>query len=113
AVLGCLTDDVAFIMPGPSDALPFAGTYRGHAGVMDLFQRLLTCVAFERLDPQEFIAQGDVVVVLGEARSRFLATSRVVEHQWVGVFRRKGGGVAAYRVYEDTAALAAAARAGS
>jgi uncharacterized protein len=67
-------------------------------------------VEFEQFEPQEYIAQGDKVVVLGHERQRVKATGEVVEDDWAMVFTLRGGKITKFRNYEDTAAVAAAHR---
>lgn len=110
AILAHLDEGIVWTMPGPPEVMPFAGEHRGHAGVIGLFQTLVSTVAFEELTPHEFLADGDAVVVRGTARTRFLATDKVVAHEWLALYKLRGGKIIRYRVFEDTAALVAAAR---
>lgn len=65
-------------------------------------------VQFESLEPYEFVAQGDKVVVLGRSRPRMQSTGRVVDNDWVAVITVREGKLARYKIYEDTAALVSA-----
>jgi ketosteroid isomerase-like protein len=56
------------------------------------------------LRPEEYVAQGDRVVVLGFARMRTVATSRRWETRFVHAVRIRDGKVARFEAYFDTAA---------
>ncbi|MBX7221788.1 MAG: nuclear transport factor 2 family protein [Blastocatellia bacterium] len=104
AVLAALTEDVEWVMPGGA-VLPFAGIWRGPQEVAHMFGKLAAALTFEVFEPQEFISQGNTVVVIGRSRDRLQADNRVVELDWVAVIRLRDGKVARYQVYEDTAVL--------
>jgi ketosteroid isomerase-like protein len=63
---------------------------------------------YERWEPQEFIAQDDTVVVVGEERWRVKRTGKTVTNPWVLVLTLRDGKVIRFRNFEDTAAVAAA-----
>jgi len=109
-VLNELTEDVEWQEPGPVDILPWAGTHRGREQVARFFTLLSGAFEFEQFEPQEFIAQGDKVVVSVHERVRFRSTGRTLEQDWVEVFTLREGKVAKICLYEDTAAVVAAFR---
>jgi uncharacterized protein len=107
AVLGALTEDTEWHVPGPS-SVPFAGTYQGPEQVGQFFAALGGAVEFEAFEPREWVAQDDKVIVLGYERPRARATGRVYDNQWAMAFRLRGGKISRLRIYEDTAAEQAA-----
>ncbi len=109
AVLDRLTDDVEWIEPGSKD-IPFAGRHRGREAVSRYFSTLAASLEFETFEPREFIAQGDVVVVLGRETSRTRTTGRAMTTEWAMVFRMRNGKVARFQDFQDTEATAAAFR---
>jgi hypothetical protein len=96
---------IEWIIPGE---WPLAGTYRGHAGVADLFQRASETVETST-EPREFVAQGDRVLVVGFSKGRVKATNRTFEDHWVFACTVRNGKVTNIREYIDTLALARAA----
>jgi hypothetical protein len=58
------------------------------------------------LEPREFVAQGDQVLVVGLTRGRVKATNRTFEDHWVFAFTIRSGKVTNIREYIDTLALA-------
>jgi ketosteroid isomerase-like protein len=69
-----------------------------------------TTVDFQKFEPQEYIAQRDRVVVLGQSEETLKANGRVVKPDWVMVFRLRDGKIADYQYLDDTAAWVAAIR---
>lgn len=106
-VLGLLAPDVEWRVTGPPQ-VSYAGARRGRQQVVEFFQALAATVEIQQFEPQEFIAQGEQVVVIGRERMRIVATGRIAENAWIMVFTIRGGLVAAFREYDDTAAVAAA-----
>ena len=107
-LLNMYADDVEFIIPGPPDVIPYAGTRRGRDQVARFYPALNEAIEFEQFEPREFIAQGDKVVVLGQGRGRVRSTGQSFEDEWVHVVTLRGGKVTGFRVYEDTAAMVTA-----
>jgi ketosteroid isomerase-like protein len=104
-LLGLLAEDVEWQIPG--EGLPLSGTYRGHGGVGQFFQKLAQDSEILAFEPREFVAQDDKVVVLGWERFKIRATNRTVEVNWVMAFTVRGGKIAAFREFADTQAIAA------
>ena len=85
AALALVDPEAEFIAvrPEPSPELALYGTYSGHDGVRRYFARLA-----EAFEPQ-----------------KVRATGRPFDSAWAVVCRLKGGRIAHYRFFEDTAAL--------
>ena len=110
AALNLLTGDIEWHIYGPSDTLPFTGTFRGHDGVVQLFKTFSETVEPEHLGSREFVAEGDKVVVFGSERTRVKSTGRFFEMDTVHLWTLREGKVVAFREYYDTAAVVAAFR---
>jgi ketosteroid isomerase-like protein len=108
AILELLTDDIEWIDPGPPDVLPAAGTHRGKEAVGGFFATLGGEVDFRKFEPHEFIAQGDHVVVLISSEATVKRTGRRVTDHLAHVWTFKGGKLARFETFQDTAALVAA-----
>ena len=102
-LLALSAEGIEWIIPGE---WPLAGTHRGHAGVADLFQKASEMVEISFLEPREFVAQGDRVLVVGFSRGRVKATNRTFEDHWVFAFTVRNGKVTNIREYIDTLAVA-------
>ncbi len=104
-LLALVAEDLEWIIPGQD--WPLAGTYRGHAGLASLLQKVSETVETST-EPREFVAQGDWVLVVGFATGRIKATNRTFEDHWVFAITVRGGKVTNIREYVDTQALARA-----
>src|SRR3712207_4254147 len=100
-----LAEDVDWYYAG-SDAIPYAGRWRGQEGVAEFFVVLTEAVETDAFEPQRFIVQGDSVVVLGYERSRVRSTGRWFENNWAMVFTLRDDAIAQFIAYGDTAAMA-------
>jgi ketosteroid isomerase-like protein len=105
-VLALLSEDIEWHIPGAG--LPLAGTYRGHNGVANFFEKLALETDVLDFQPREFVAEGDRVLVIGWERTKVKATNRTLEADWVMAFTVRNGKVAKFREYTDTKAIAAA-----
>jgi len=101
-VLDKLTEDVEWRLGGPTEIV-YAGIRHGRDQVAEFFKLLGETAEFEVFEPEDYIAQGDRVVVLGHERQRLKATGKVVEIDWAMVFTLRDGKIAKYRSFEDTA----------
>ena len=88
--------------------VPFAGTWRGIQGVRQFFQKLSETQDVVEFRPDEFIAQGDKVVVLGHFVMRVKSTGRESASDWAHVWTVTGGRITHFREYVDTAAVSRA-----
>ena len=105
-VLALSAEDIEWIVPG--EDWPLAGTRRGHAGLADLFRTASETVETSLMEPREFVAQGDRVLVVGFARGRIKATNRAWEDHWIFAITVRNGKLTNIREYLDTQALARA-----
>jgi len=96
-------DDALWIEPDV-ESIPFAGRHNGKAEIARFFQQLDECAQALRFEPKEFIAEGDKVVVTGEATWLAKNTGRSYDSPWVHVFTIRDGKVARFQSYQDTAA---------
>lgn len=102
-------DDIEWVAES-SEVLPFSGTYRGREEVAQFFQKLDNAQEPLRFEPQEFIAEGDKVVVLGQSTWRVKATGQTYDNPFAHVFTVKDGKTVRFQEYNDTAAAEAAYR---
>ena len=103
ALLARYRDDAEWVIPD-AQSVPFAGSYHGKAEIAQFFARLDAAVDTIAFTPQEFIAEGDKVVVIGEATWSAKPTGRSFGGPWVHVFTVRDGKIARFQSYDDTAA---------
>jgi len=109
-LVGMLAEDIDWWTPGTPEQIPYAGRLRGREAVSGFFGRLSESEEITHFEPQEFIAQGDKVVVTGNYRGRTKPGGREYDLDWLHLFTVRDGRIAAFREYVDTAALADAHR---
>lgn len=107
AVITMMTDDVEIHVPGP-DVIPFTGTFRGPEGVGHFFQAIGANAEVASLEPTEFIADDDQVVVLGNENLTAASTGRSWSTEWAMVWTIVEGKVSRLREFHQTHAIAAA-----
>jgi uncharacterized protein len=99
-------EDIEWIIPG--EDWPLAGVRRGHAGLADLLETSSETMETSFMEPREFVAQGDRVLVVGFARGKVKATNKTWEDHWVFAITVRNGKLTSIREYVDTQALARA-----
>jgi ketosteroid isomerase-like protein len=107
SLLALVAEDIEWIIPGKD--WPLAGTYRGHAGLADLFETASRSMETST-EPREFVAQGDRVLVVGFARGKVKATNKPFEDDWIFAITVRDGRLTNIREYIDTQALARASK---
>jgi uncharacterized protein len=98
------------VVPGDPDDNPDAGTFKGKEAVLGWFGALASSLDFTMFEPREFIAQNDKVVSLVYAEATVRDTGRAVVNHEAHVWTFRGGKLARFQIYFDTAAAAAAHR---
>lgn len=109
AVLATLDDSIEWVIPGPSD-LPIAGTMRGKQEVQTWFEQLGQHLQIQRLEPYDFIAQGDKVVALLHGEYTIPHNGRRVTDELAHVFTVQNGKITRFQEFADTEAIASAHR---
>jgi uncharacterized protein len=99
-----LDDNCVWISPGPSDILPWAGTFKGKHEIANFFAQVGEHLEFSEFAPREMIEQGETVVVLGTLAGRAKKTGKAVKNEWAHVFKFRQGKVVLFQEYIDTAA---------
>jgi uncharacterized protein len=98
-----LADDCKYLLPGPKDKLPWAGSYSGKAEIGNFFKVLSEIMEFTKFEPQQMIDGGDTIVVIGTDAGRIRATGKEFEDNWVHVLRYAHGKCVFFQAYLDTA----------
>jgi len=106
-ILDRITDDVDWINEGP-DSIPYAGTFKGPKDVQRFFETLASTVENGRVTAEDWIAQGDKVVSTGRFTATVKASGRRIDVPVAHVFTIRGGKIARWVGYADTARVAEA-----
>lgn len=91
-----------------SQSVLSASSYRGHAGVRDFWNELMSAWEEYLVEPQEFLDLGDQVVVVQRIRARSQRGLEISE-VWSSLFTLRDGVIVRFRGFTDRdGALAAA-----
>lgn len=96
-----LTDNVQWIVPGPKE-IPYAGSREGKLAVGEFFKLIQKSEDVLRMEPQDFIEQGNKVVALGFWESKVKKTGKITKGDWAMVFTLRNGKIARFQEYSDT-----------
>jgi uncharacterized protein len=110
SIMDMFADDAVMHGPAPSGVLPWGGTYAGSSGVAQFFKALGESLEPHQFDLNDFIAQGNKVVVRGYQKGRAKPTGRPYEIEFVHMWTIREGKFTEFRVYNDTASLVEALR---
>jgi ketosteroid isomerase-like protein len=110
AVLTLLSPDFELVYSGPS-VIPSAGTWKGHEGFRNWAQAALQGhLPPKSLSFEEFIVQGDKVVVPGHVALHVKSTGKTCETDFLHLFTVHDGKLTSWRDFFDTFAVAEAYR---
>lgn len=103
---GALADSVEWTVPGPSEILPFAGTWRGLAGITEFQRRLDLTMRYDRVELVEYLVSANRVaaVFIGEGVARSTGRPFYSEILRLYTFDPSGGKIIRVRNYYDTGA---------
>jgi ketosteroid isomerase-like protein len=102
-VLALLDPDVRWV---EASGGPFAGTFVGPEDVAaGVFGRVASEWAEFHVEPEEYIASGDAVAVLGTCRGTYRSTGKSMTSRFVHLYRFRDGRITRYESIDDTAVL--------
>jgi hypothetical protein len=96
-------DDAEWISPD-AEGVPFAGSFHGKSEVARFFSELGAALQPMRFVVNDVIAEGDKVVVTGDATWLVRSTGLTYENPWVHVFTMRDGKFIRTQAYYDTMA---------
>ena len=103
---GAVHESVEWVVPGPPDILPFAGTWRGLTGIIEFQRRLDKTMRYDRVALRHYLVSANNVaaVFVGDGVSR--ATGRPFHSEILRLytFDPSGSTIVRVRNYYDTAA---------
>jgi ketosteroid isomerase-like protein len=100
-----LAHDVEWILP---EAVPWGGTHHGHLGVEAVNEIFGDHVDGLWADPDEFLMDGELVVVLGRVSGRARSSGQWFEVPFAHVWGLTDGVPSRFRAYFDTAPITTA-----
>lgn len=103
-----LSEDVTWTYHGPSDMIPFAGTFRGKAGVKAFFDTFEAVADPIEMAPRSIVDADGQVYVRGIEHSRVKTTGKDYKVEWLHVTEVVDGLILRIDEYLDSATVAAA-----
>jgi len=85
------------------DTLPGGGDLRGHAAALEFFAGIAELFENPDPEPEEFLAAGDKLIVLGTWRATARSTGVRVEIPFAHVWQAREGKFVSFRNYLDAA----------
>ena len=107
AALGLVTTDTVFEAQGPS-SVPIYGRYEGHQGVREFVNILQDLFDTEKFEIRKSVEQAGMAFAYGYMQHRVIKTNLVFCSEFAIYCQIKSDRIYAYKMFEDTAALAMA-----
>jgi uncharacterized protein len=107
AALKLVTTDATFEAQGPP-SVPIYGRFEGHDGVCRFVATLRELFDTERFEVRQSTQSGEVAFAYGYMQHRVRRTGQVFRSEWALYCEVHDGRIRTYKMFEDTAALAAA-----
>ncbi|MFW2348974.1 nuclear transport factor 2 family protein [Qipengyuania sp.] len=108
-IMSSLHERVRIEFYGP-EVIPYAGYFDGKAKCRSFFETVLTSVDIHQFDPEEFICEGDKVVVTGHLNLTARSTGRTIASDFVHVITVADEKWLLFRDFMNTANAEAAFR---
>lgn len=83
-IMRSLHEKVRIEFYGP-EVIPYAGYYDGQSQCREFFETVLSSVDIHQFDPEDFICEGDKVVVTGHLNLTARSTGRTIDSDFVHV----------------------------
>jgi ketosteroid isomerase-like protein len=107
AALELVTPDATFEAQGPP-GVPIYGRFEGRDGVRRFIATLRELFDTERFDVRQSTQSDGLAFAYGYMQHRLRNSGRVFRSEWALYCEVRGGRIRTYKMFEDTAALAAA-----
>ena len=106
-ILSSIADDAEWIEHGPR-SIPYAGIRSGKQKIGEFFQTIGNSITDVIVTPERFVAQGDVVVMIGSHKATVRRTGAQIDTRIAHVFTLLDGKIVRWEGFSDTAQVAAA-----
>jgi len=101
-LIATLSDEIEWVYHGPAE-IEHAGRYNGKAGVLNFFDNVNEHIEYLDFQPEQFVAQGDSVVVLGKETQRIKSNGEVLKQGWVQIYTVSNELIVKMEEFSDTA----------
>jgi ketosteroid isomerase-like protein len=104
-ILANVGEQAPWINYGPA-TVPYAGSRAGKAQILEFFQAIANSTTGGVVVPEEFIAQGDTVVVTGRYRATVRNTGAEIDTPIAHLFTVRNGKIEKWVGFSDSAHVA-------
>lgn len=87
--VGIVSEDTVWIYHG-TQIIP-AGTFEKKEGVRTFFSNILDKTEIINFEPQQYIVEGNMVVVLGKEHQKVKRSGRELKQKWVQIYTVENG----------------------
>ena len=105
-ILTLLHPEVVFILHGPKHQIPWAGTFKGHAGVKEFFYEIDAAMNLTAVTQERFLIDGEFVHVIGRDIGIMKNTGGAFNSAHLHSWQVKNGKIVRLEEITDTADLA-------
>ena len=103
--LKLISPEIVWTYHGPTDRIPFAGSFHGIAGVERFFNRVAETIEVKAMSVASLYGVGDLVFGRGTEHSRSLHTGKEYRVEWSHIYRVENGLMVHFEEFLDTAAI--------
>ena len=107
---GLITDSTEWFVAGPPAILPFAGTWRGIAGITEFQKRLSATMRYDKVELREYLVSGPNVAAIFYGEGIALANGRAFHSEILRLYTFRDDKVVKVRNFYDTASYVAAVK---
>lgn len=101
-ILEMLDDDIRIEFYGPS-IIPYAGEYDGKEAAGQFFSTVLSSVDIHQFEPEQFLADGNMVTVTGHLNLTAKSTGGTIDSDFAHVITVRDGKWLRFRDFMNTA----------
>jgi uncharacterized protein len=104
-ILSLLDPEVIFKLHGPEHQIPWAGTYKGHAGVSQFFSRIMATLNITEVRHDQYVVDGEHVNVLGRDIGTVRSTGGEFDAAYLHSWHVRNGKILKLEEITDTGEL--------
>ena len=105
---GKMSEDVEWFVPGQKAILPFAGLWKGVAGITEFSRLLDSTMRYDKVEIKEYVVDGDRVAAIFWAEGIAKGTGKPFKSEVLRLYTFKGGKIIEVRNFYDTASYVSA-----
>ncbi len=105
---GKMSEDVEWYVPGPKGILPFAGLWKGVAGITEFNRLLNSTMRYDKVEIKEYLVDGDQVAAIFLAEGIAKGSGKPFKSEILRLYTFKKGKIIKVRNFYDTASYVSA-----